>query len=65
LDALQADMIIEPHLEQFSASDFKKAAELITEGYRATILALPALTDSISQTNKTQKPETSLWQKIL
>ncbi len=65
LDALQADMIIEPHLEQFSASDFKKAAELITEGYRATILALPALTDSISQTNKTQQPETSLWQKFL
>ncbi|MFA5991176.1 MAG: patatin-like phospholipase family protein [Candidatus Doudnabacteria bacterium] len=64
-DALLANMIIEPHLEQFTASDFKKAAELITEGYRATILALPALTNTISKDQKTQLNKPSLWQKFL
>lgn len=64
-DALLANMIVEPHLEQFTASDFKKAAELITEGYRATILALPALTNTIFQTQKTIKAETNLWHKII
>lgn len=63
-DAETADMLIEPHLEQFTASDFKKAAELITEGYRTTILALPKITNGI--TNQQLHPvSNSLWQKII
>jgi len=65
LDAKQAQMIIEPHLEQFTASDFKKAAELINEGYRATILALPALANAISPDNIKSFKTPNLWQKFL
>lgn len=65
LDAKQAQMIIEPHLEQFTASDFKKAAELINEGYRATILALPALASAISPDNTKSFKKPNLWEKFL
>lgn len=63
-DALLADVIIEPHLENYSASDFKKAAELINEGYRATSLRIPNIMEKLSGESKlTSKPQ-NWWQKI-
>lgn len=39
----QAEVLIEPHLEKFSPSDFDKIAELMEAGYRATKLAMPEI----------------------
>ena len=43
LNSAVADILIEPHLEKYTASDWKKSAELIGEGYRAATLAVPAI----------------------
>lgn len=62
-DALLADAIIEPHLEQFTTSDFKKAAELINEGYRATVFALSKIINGVSNRHASKKTG-SFWQRL-
>lgn len=39
----QAEVLIEPHLEKFTSSDFKKADALMEEGYRAAKLMMPEI----------------------
>jgi len=63
-DALLANVIIEPHLEQFTASDFKKTAELINEGYRATVLVMPKIMALGQQDGKEQSPKSGFWKKF-
>jgi NTE family protein len=41
--AKDAQVLIEPHLEQFTSSDFKKSPELISEGYRTATRAIPEI----------------------
>jgi len=43
----RAEILIEPHLEKYTSSDFKKAVELAAEGYRAATLALPAINNAL------------------
>ena len=52
LHAQSAEILIEPHLEQFSTSDIKKAAELINEGYRAATLAMPSIQKYLNNTGQ-------------
>lgn len=39
----EAEILIEPHLEKFSSSDFDKVSELMEAGYRAMKLAMPEI----------------------
>ncbi|MFA6338463.1 MAG: patatin-like phospholipase family protein [Candidatus Paceibacterota bacterium] len=43
------EILIEPHLEKYSASDFKKVDELMAEGYRAITLAMPEIKQKIKE----------------
>jgi len=43
-----ADLIIEPHLELYTSSDWGKADALIKEGYRAAAGAMPEIKQMIS-----------------
>jgi predicted acylesterase/phospholipase RssA len=62
LHSANADILIEPHLEQFSASDFKKAAELMAAGYRAACLALPEINRVLHPSPVTKAP--GFWQRL-
>jgi NTE family protein len=44
-----ADIIIEPHLEPYTSSDWGKVGPLIKEGYRAATLAIPEIKKIASQ----------------
>lgn len=44
-----ADLIIEPHLESYTSSDWGKADALVKEGYRTATLAMPEIKKIISQ----------------
>jgi NTE family protein len=54
------EMLIEPHLEAFSPSDFRKADGLVGEGYRATTLAMQAIRSLIGE----KIPPAGLWAKV-
>ena len=57
----QADILIEPHLEKFFTSDFKKADKLIEEGYRAAKFVMPQIKKLINDKREQQK---GFFQKI-
>jgi len=40
---IKAEVMIEPHLEDFTASDWNKAAELLAAGYKAATLTAPEI----------------------
>jgi NTE family protein len=50
-----ADIIIEPHLEPYTSSDWGKVGPLIKEGYRAATLAMPKIKKIISQAGTRHK----------
>lgn len=58
----QADILIEPHLEKYITSDFKKADKLIEEGYKAAKLAMPQIKKLISDKKERKK---GFFQKIV
>lgn len=43
----QAEILIEPHLEKFSSSDFDRADELMEEGYRAASSAISKIKNQL------------------
>lgn len=56
-----AEVLIEPHLEKFHSTDFKKADELNQAGYQATKLKIPQIKKYLG---RKIKPESkSFWQK--
>jgi NTE family protein len=55
------EILIEPHLEKFSPSDFNKAEQLVDEGYRATTPAIEKIHDL---TRKHVRKNESLWEKV-
>lgn len=64
--AARADVLIEPHLEAYTASDFKKATELINIGYRAAAASMPKIKEALSvpKTERLKKPKPGFWQKL-
>lgn len=48
------ELLIEPHLEAFTASDFNKADKIVREGYRAALLNMDAVRTLLKQ--KVQRP---------
>jgi NTE family protein len=62
-----AEIIIEPHLEKYTSSDFKKAAELIAEGYRATALVIPKIKQKLeTKPVRARVPEsTNLFRRFI
>lgn len=57
----QSELVIEPHLEKFSYSDFGKNKELIEEGFRSAEKMMPKIKKKLGQ--KLQKKET-FWNKF-
>lgn len=53
------EIFIEPHLEDFSVSDFKHADALIAQGYRSATLAIPGIRALIASRQKE-----NFWGKI-
>lgn len=45
----ESDIVIKPHLEKFSSSDFEKVDELIKAGYEATNKLMPEIKKKIEQ----------------
>jgi NTE family protein len=54
------EIFIEPHLEAFSPSDFSKADQLVDEGYRAAMLAMP----DIERRAGEKSPDMNLWETL-
>lgn len=52
--AQSAEILIEPHLEKYSTSDFKKAAELMNVGYRAAVLVMPDIQERLQNKPKSE-----------
>ncbi|MFA6354425.1 MAG: patatin-like phospholipase family protein [Candidatus Paceibacterota bacterium] len=52
----KANVLIEPNLENFSPSDFKKTDELVAEGYRAAINKMPEIKRLIGKRIAKNKP---------
>jgi hypothetical protein len=50
-----ADLVIEPHLEPYTSSDWGNADALVKEGYHAATLAMPAIKRISSQTKTRRK----------
>ncbi len=55
------EILIEPHLEAFSPSDFNKAEQLVSEGYRAATSEMHKIHDL---TRKHVHKNRSLWEKL-
>ena len=54
------EIIIEPHLEAFSPSDFNKADQLASEGYRAATLLMPEIKSRAGE----KAPDFNLWEQF-
>ncbi|HRZ95255.1 MAG TPA: patatin-like phospholipase family protein [Candidatus Moranbacteria bacterium] len=57
----QAEILIEPHLEKFTSSDFKKADALMDEGYRAASLMIGEIKKRL---NPEKEEVASFFEKI-
>lgn len=57
----QAEVLIEPHLEKFTSSDFKKADALMDEGYRAASLMIEEIKKRL---NPEEKELVGFFQKV-
>lgn len=55
-----ADVLIEPDVSRYNASDFKKVDELIAEGYRAAVLKMPEIEKLLRVKTRKQKERTFL-----
>lgn len=60
----EADLVIEPHLEAFTSSDWDKTDALINEGYRVTTKMLPSIRALAEQRRATEKTKKHIpWYK--
>lgn len=55
-----ADIMIEPNLSAYGASDFNKTDAIVAEGYRAASLKIPEIKKLIEERKKSAKPKTLL-----
>jgi len=63
LNLQNSEILIEPHLEKYSLSDFKKSGELIDEGYRATTLMIPEIRKFIPES--LPKKPIRAWERVI
>ena len=54
----QADLIIEPHLEAYTSSDWGKSGALVKEGYQAATHAMPEIKNMVSS-KRTRRRKTA------
>ena len=63
IPAEDVEVLIEPHLEKFRSTDFKKVAELMQAGYHATKLKIPQIKKYLGRKEKVALK--SFWQKLV
>jgi len=63
IPAEDVEVLVEPHLEKFHSTDFKKVDELMQAGYHAARLKIPQIKKYLGR--KTKTVPKSFWQKLV